>query len=176
MSKKLPSREQALQILRENRCHPKVIRHCEAVAKLALRTANTIKKKNLNIDSHLVEIGALLHDIGRSKTHTVNHAVVGAELAGALGLPEPVILIIKRHVGGGITAIEAEKLGWPSDVYMPISIEEKIVSYADKLIVDSKQVSIEITIQKLIRERKNDAAERVRKIYNEIENLVGDDS
>lgn len=176
MSNKLPSREQALQFLRENQCHPKVIKHCEAVAELALRTANTLKKKNLNVDANLVEIGALLHDIGRSKTHTVHHAVVGAELAEALGLPEPVILIIKRHVGGGITAIEAEQLGWPSDIYMPISIEEKVVSYADKLIVDSKQASIEIAIQKLIEERKNDAAERVRKIYDEIEYLIGGNS
>jgi uncharacterized protein len=176
VSDKLPSREQALQFLRESQCHSKVIRHCEAVAELALRTARAINKKNLNVDANLVEIGALLHDIGRSKTHTVHHAIVGAQIAEAVGLPEPVVLIIKRHVGGGITAIEAEKLGWPSDVYIPISIEEKIVSYADKLIVDSKQATIEVTIQKLVEEGKNEAAERVRKINEEIENLVGDDS
>lgn len=176
MSNELPSREQALQFLRESGCHPKVIRHCEAVASLALKTVQNVKKKNLNVDSHLVEIGALLHDIGRSKTHTVHHAVVGAELGEVLGLPEPVILIIKRHVGGGITNSEAEELGWPNDVYMPVSLEEKIVSYADKLIVNSRQAPVEITIRKLNREGKKDAADRVRKIYEEIENLVGDNS
>ena len=175
MSNRLPSREQALQFLLENRCHPKVVRHCKAVAELALKTADILKKKDGKIDCHLVEIGALLHDVGRSKTHTVHHAVVGAELAKAAGLPEPVISIIRKHVGGGITTSEAEELGWPTDNYMPISIEERIVSYADKLIVDSKEASIEITIQKLIKENKKEAANRVRKVYEDIQNLIGDD-
>ena len=175
MSNGLPSREQALQFLLENRCHPKVVRHCKAVAELALKTAEILKKKDMKIDSHLVEIGALLHDVGRSKTHTVHHAVVGAELAKAAGLPEPVISIIRRHVGGGITTSEAEELGWPRDNYMPISIEERIVSCADKLIVDSKEAPIEITIQKLIEENKKEAADRVRKVYEDIQNLIGDD-
>ena len=175
MSNRLPSREQALQFLLENKCHPKVVRHCKAVAELALKTADILKKKDMKIDCHLVEIGALLHDVGRSKTHTVHHAVVGAELAKDAGLPEPVISIIRRHVGGGITTSEAEELGWPRDNYMPISIEERIVSYADKLIVDSKEASIEITIQKLIKENKKEAADRVRKVYEDIQNLIGDD-
>jgi len=175
VSNGLPSREQALQFLLENRCHPKVVRHCKAVAELALKTADILKKKDMKIDSHLVEIGALLHDVGRSKTHTVHHAVVGAELAKAAGLPEPVISIIRRHVGGGITTSEAEELGWPRDNYMPISIEERIVSCADKLIVDSKEASIEITIQKLIKENKKEAADRVRKVYEDLQNLIGDD-
>ena len=176
MSNELPSREQALQFLRESGCHPKVIRHCEAVATLALKTAKNVEKKNFNVDSHLVEIGALLHDIGRSKTHTVHHAIVGAELGVTLGLPQPVILIIKRHVGGGITDSEAKELGWPNDVYMPLSLEEKIVSYADKLIVNSRQAPVEITLRKLNKEGKKGAADRVRKIHEEIEHLVGDTS
>jgi uncharacterized protein len=122
-----------------------------------------------------VEVGALLHDIGRSKTHTVHHAVVGAEIAEAAGLPEAVISIIKRHVGGGITASEAKKLGWPEDVYVPITLEEKIVSYADKLIENAKCAPVERTIEKLSKERKAEAAERVRKLYDEITNLIGDD-
>jgi uncharacterized protein len=174
VSEKLPSREQALQLLRESQCSLKVIKHCKAVAKLALETAEACKGKGLNVDLELVEIGALLHDIGRSKTHSVHHAVVGAEILEATGLPESVISIIKRHVGGGITTSEAEKLGWPKDVYVPLSIEEKIVSYADKLIEKSKRVPIEVTIEKLAKERRRDAAERVRKLHREITELVGD--
>ena len=56
------------------------------------------------------------------------------KIAESEGLPEAVVKIIKRHVGGGITAQEAEKFGWPKDVYEPVTLEEKIVSYADKLI------------------------------------------
>lgn len=175
MSEKLPSREQALQLLREHQCPAEVINHCKAVTKLALGTANALKERDLKIDSELVEVGALLHDIGRSKTHTVHHAVVGAKIAKSAGLTDSVISIIKRHVGGGITASEAKKLGWPEDVYVPITLEEKIVSYADKLVENAKRAPIEITIEKLSKELKYEAAERVRKLYEEITNLIGDD-
>jgi len=174
VSETLPSREQALQLLRENQCSEKVINHCKAVTELALETANVLKERGLKIDFALVEIGALLHDIGRSKTHTVHHAVVGAEIARSAGLPDSVVSIIKRHVGGGITAGEAEKLGWPKDVYVPITLEEKVVSYSDKLIENSKRAPIGITIDKLSEEMRYEAAERVRKLYEEITGLIGD--
>jgi uncharacterized protein len=169
----LPSREQALQLL-ETKCSAKVVNHCKAVAKLALETATMLKEKGLKVDSELVEIGALLHDIGRSKTHSVHHAVVGAEIAKAAGLPDSVVSIIRRHVGGGITAREAEKLGWPKDVYVPITLEEKIVSYADKLIEKDKRASIDLVVEQLSGEQKYEAAERVRKLYEEITCLIGD--
>ncbi len=174
MSEKLPSREQALQLL-ETKCSAKVVNHCNAVAKLALETATILKERGLKVDSELVEVGALLHDIGRSKTHTVHHAVVGAKIAKAAGLPDSVVSIIKRHVGGGITASEAEKLGWPEDVYVPITLEEKIVSYADKLIEKDKRASIDLVVEQLSGEQKYEAAERVRKLYEEITCLIGDD-
>lgn len=173
MSETLPSREQALQLLREEQCSEKVVTHCTAVTELALETASALKQKGMGIDFELVEIGALLHDIGRSKTHTVHHAVLGAEIAKSAGLPDSVVSIIKRHVGGGITASEAEKLGWPKDVYVPITLEEKVVSYADKLIENCKRVPIDVIIKKLSEETNYEAVERVRKLFDEITNLVG---
>ena len=144
------------------------------MAKLAVETANTLKARGLKVDCELVEIGALLHDVGRSKTHSVHHAIVGAEIAKSAGLPCSLVSIIKRHVGGGITTSEAEKLGWPKDVYVPVTLEEKIVSYADKLIESSRRAPIETTIEKLVKERRFEAAERVRKLNDEITGL-GDD-
>ena len=175
MSEELPSREQTLQLLFENGCSAKVINHCKAVTKLALETANILKEKGLKINSELVEVGALLHDIGRSKTHTVHHAIVGAKIAKAAGIPDSVVFIIKRHVGGGITPREAKKLGWPKDVYMPITLEEKVVSYADNLIENSKRAPIEATVKKLSGELRYEAAERVQRLYEEIAGLIGDD-
>ena len=105
MSEELPSREKALKFLREAGCSRNVIRHCKAVAELAVEIAEACREKGLAVDVKLVEVGALLHDIGRAKTHTVHHAIVGAKIAKSLGLPEPVISIIKRHVGGGITPV-----------------------------------------------------------------------
>jgi uncharacterized protein len=174
VSETLPSREQALQLLRENQCADKVINHCKAVTELALKTAKCLEQKGFKINFAIVEIGALLHDIGRSKTHTVHHAVVGAKIAKSAGLPNSVVSIIKRHVGGGITASEAEKLGWQKDIYFPITVEEKVVSYADKLIENGKRAPIEVTVEKLSGEQKFEAAERVRELYEEITGLIGE--
>lgn len=174
MSEKLPSREQALQFLRQSGCLRNVIKHCKAVAELAVEIANACKERGLEVDSELVEIGALLHDIGRAKTHSVHHAVIGAEIAESLGLPETVISIIKRHVGGGITAKEAKKLGWPMDIYVPQTLEEKIVSYADKLIEGSKRIPIERAIKNFSKELPPSAIAKIRRLHMEMLALVGD--
>ena len=173
MNRGLPSREQAIELLRKNNCPTKTINHTIAVADLAMEIATKIEKKGIKVNLTLVEAGALLHDIGRSKTHAVDHGVAGAQIAESEGLPEQVVKIIKRHVGGGITAKEAEKFGWPNDVYEPVTLEEKIVSYADKLIDGSKRVPIDLEIERLQVEHK-DAAERVRKLHGEITSLMGD--
>jgi uncharacterized protein (TIGR00295 family) len=144
------------------------------VSKVAVETAKTCQKKGLKVDVELVEIGALLHDIGRSKTHTVNHVVAGAEIAKKKELPDSVIAIIERHVGGGITDAEAKQLGWPPSNYVPASLEEKIVSYADKLVETSNRVPIQLTIDKLRKEKLDDAAQRVQKLHEEISNLIGE--
>ena len=88
MSKGLPSREQAIELLRKNKCPPEVISHCEAVANLAFEIAVKLQKKGYEVDLDLVEAGALLHDIGRSKTHKVDHGYVGAKIVQSEGLPE----------------------------------------------------------------------------------------
>ena len=174
MSERLPTREQAIRFLRESGCQTNVIRHCEAVADLAVEMAENCKAKGLDVDLKLVEIGALLHDVGRSRTHSVHHAVKGAEIAESLHLPKSVVSIIKRHVGGGITSSEAERLGWPRDIYIPQTLEEKIVSYADKLIEGSRRVPIERTIENFSEMLPSSAVERIRRLHMEIVALIGD--
>lgn len=174
MSDKLPSRDQALQFLRESGCPRNVVKHCEAVADLAIEIAECCHERGLDVDVELVQIGALLHDIGRSKTHSVHHAIFGARIAKSLGVPEPVLAIIKRHVGGGITAREAKKLRWPKDTYVPQTLEEKIVSYADKLIEGSHRVPIEKTIEHFSQELPPSAVERIRRLHEEMIALIGD--
>ncbi len=173
MNSLLPSREQAIELLRKNNCPPQVIRHCLAVADLAVETAGKLEEKGLKINVELVEAGALLHDLGRSKTHTVDHAIVGAQIAKSTGLPDEVVRIIKRHVGAGITEKEAQLLGWPKDNYIPKTLEEKVVSYADKQIHHAKKVPIETEISRLQKENKSEAAERVRRLHIEITSLLG---
>jgi len=152
------------------------VAHCKAVAKLSVETAQACQKKGLKVDVNLVEVGALLHDLGRSKTHSVDHVVAGAEIARAEGLPNSVVAIIERHVGGGITASEAKEMGWPKGNYVPVTLEEKIVSYADKLVETSERVPIELTVNRLREQRLNEAADRVQKIHDEITQIIGEKS
>lgn len=173
MSKNLPNREQILKILEENQCQENVVEHCIAVADYARDIAINLIKKGHEIDLELVETGALLHDIGRAKTHNVNHAIEGAKIAKAANLPESVIAIIKRHVGGGISPQEATKLGWQKDCYIPVTIEEKIVCYADKLFENSQKIPLEKTIKKLQKQKLNAAADRILKLHNEIWECLG---
>ena len=176
MSSGLPNREQALGLLRKYKCSPQVISHCIAVADLAVETACKLEEKGFKINIELVEAGALLHDLGRSQTHTIDHAIAGAKIAQSIGLPENVIRIIKRHVGAGITAQEAQMLGWPKDVYAPQTLEEKIVSFSDKLIDKSRRMPIETEIERLQIKNKHQAAERVRRLNNEITSLLGEET
>lgn len=174
MSERLPTREEALQFLRQSGCRDNVIKHVETVSNLAVEIAQALKQKGMNVDVELVEIGALLHDIGRSKTHSVHHAAIGAEIAKSLDLPEPVISIIQKHVGGGITSREAKKLGWPKGIYVPQTLEEKIVSYADKLVEGTRRVSIEKTIASFSKELPPSAVERIMRLHMEMLTLIGD--
>jgi uncharacterized protein len=146
----------------------------ETVSQLAVEMAENCKQRGHQVNVQLVEIGALLHDIGRARTHSVHHAVAGAEIAKQLGLPEQVIRIIKRHVGGGITPKEARKLGWPEDTYTPETLEEKVVSYADKLIEGSRRVPITNTIEELSQELPPSTIERIWKLHEEMLTLTGD--
>jgi len=173
VNSRLPSREQALQLLQQTKCPPQVISHCLAVSELSVELANQLRKMGVEIDIQLVEVGAILHDIGRSESHGVDHSVVGSRIAKSMNLPEPLVNIIKRHVGAGITEDEAKKMGWPEGNYVPQTLEEKIVAYADKRIDKGKKVPIAIEIKGLQDKNKHEAAERVRNLHDEITSLLG---
>lgn len=131
------SREDALDLLEQEGTPQIVIAHCKAVARKALELADRLGQG----DRDLIEIGSLLHDIGRSKTHGLGHAVAGSRIIRDRGLPEELALIVERHIGGGIPRDEAAKHGLPERDYIPETIEEKIVCYADKLVSDDREVS-----------------------------------
>ncbi len=119
------------QILVSAGCSPEVIAHSLTVSMVALSIAERV---SISVDREMVCQGGLVHDIGRSRTHGIEHAIVGAEIAKKLGFSSALINIIERHIGAGIQASEAERLGLPRKDYIPLTPEEKIVSYADNLI------------------------------------------
>lgn len=165
---KLPSRDECLRILREHGCNEEVIEHCEAVSALAVKIARRCRAK---VD--LVEVGGLLHDLGRCKSHTLSHAVEGAKLAAELDLPEPIIKIIERHIGAGITPREAARLGLPKKDYTPRTIEEKIVAHADNLTSGTKRTGIEEAVAYIARKGEHEAALKVLRLHEELSKACG---
>jgi uncharacterized protein len=120
-----------VDVLIQAGCAPDVVAHCHTVSKVALSIADRL---NLPVDRELVRLGGLYHDIGRSRTHDIGHALAGVEIGRQLGFSEALIAIIERHIGAGITADEAVRLGLPRKDYLPQTTEEQIVSYADNLL------------------------------------------
>ena len=111
-------------------CAPDVVAHCHAVSQMAVSLA---ERMTVSVDRELVRLGGLFHDIGRSRTHDIGHALAGVEIGTTLGFSPEVLLIIERHIGAGISASEAVRLGLPGKDYLPLTREEKLVSYADNL-------------------------------------------
>jgi len=147
---------------------PNIIEHTLKVRKKALEIGRKLKEKGFNVNLDLLEAGCYLHDIGRSIVQDVRHGVEGGKICREYGFPEEIVRMVERHVGAGITAEEAKKLGLPEKDYIPETLEEKILSYADKFveskftfktingeqIVERKEVlfkSIEPTIKKFVR-------------------------
>lgn len=131
----LPMIEEARKLMRIKLADkPHVISHIEKVTKKALEIGRILKKKGLDVDIELLGIGSYLHDIGRSVTYGVGHAVESGKIVRELGFSEPVIRLVENHVGAGITAEEAKRLGLPVKDYIPETLEEKILAYADKFL------------------------------------------
>ena len=171
----LPTRDFAFELLKKLKVPYQVRRHSFKVSEKALEIANKITKAKVNIE--LIEIGALLHDIGRSKTHSFKHAVIGGKILKQMGLQESLVRICERHILGGLDKEDAREVGLPEKDYIPQTLEEKIICLADKLTAGSKEVTITQRFEKwfskygktkiLIKSNK-----RIQEIQKEINSLI----
>ena len=94
-------------------------------------------------DQILIEEGAMLHDIGICQTNVpqigcfgsdpyIRHGLDGAEMLRREGL-EAQALIAERHLGVGLSRdyIVSHQLPLPAKDFVPQTLPEKIVTYAD---------------------------------------------
>ncbi len=126
-----------------------VRRHCIKVMEVSMKIAEKLKDR-YDIDTEALKIGALLHDIGRSFTHGIDHFVYTGEILRKEGLSERIVRIAERHFSCGITKEEAKKLGIDVDRdFVPETIEEKIVCMADKLVKDCEETTFDDFMKRL---------------------------
>lgn len=130
------SREDALSFLRELGLPEHIILHSISVAEKAVAIAKQIQNAGHHVNLDVVELGALLHDIGRIKVQGTPHAREGGLILRKHGFSDAIARIAETHSLG-----EAH----------PRTIEEKIVCYADKTTKGTQQLSIDARFELWIR-------------------------
>jgi len=170
MQSTIPNPEQCLRYLEQYGCSKPVIEHS-----LAVRDVAVVMAQLAGANVEVVEAGALLHDIGRSKTHGIHHAVEGVRIAQQLRLPQEIIHIIERHIGAGLLKEESKQLGLPEKEYLPQTLEEKIVTHADNLIDKGKVQPIEKEIEKAKKKGLFVLAHRIQQLHDELSVICGMD-
>ncbi len=167
----IPDEKECIAILKEAGCSPRIIHHSRTVKAVA----DIIAARIPGVNKELVVAGALLHDLGRVKDHTIRHAAIGARMAEELGLPEDVTEIIKRHTGAGLDDDDIQAFDLPPGDYYPRTIEQKIVAHADNLVSDSLVVSHRVPVEKLMAKDAFGGAERIIELHKELSETVGFD-
>lgn len=139
--------------------------------KLLMTHSVMVAKKSLTIaresgipglDMEFIEEAAMLHDIGIFRCNApsifcfgdqpyIRHGIIGSELLRSHNLPRHA-LVCERHTGSGLTKEEIEnaRLPLPSRDMLPLSMEEKIICYADKFYSKSGDPTQEKDLNKVI--------------------------
>jgi len=133
--------------------------HSAAVRDKALEIATA---KSLPVDKQFVAEAAMLHDIGivcvdapsihcHGTQPYICHGVEGRRILEAEGLPRHA-LVCERHTGSGISVaqIEGQQLPLPRHDMLPVSLEEKLICYADKFYSKSRGLRQAKPVERII--------------------------
>jgi uncharacterized protein len=139
-----------------------LIKHSRQVAEKCLAACD--KHPELNLDRAFVEEAAMLHDIGirwchapsifcQGDKHYICHGMIGGELLRKEGLIRHA-QVCERHTGTGLTKeqIIRQQLPLPAEDFIPVSLEEQLICYADKFFSKSapdRVLTVEQTAQSL---------------------------
>ena len=123
-------------------CRDIYMKHACQVADMAVALNEAA---HLGLDADMVRGAAMLHDIGICRTKApgiqchgeepyIRHGVIGAEILRSEGAPEEWVRVAETHTGTGLTEedILQQQLALPPRDYMPETLLEKLVCYADK--------------------------------------------
>jgi uncharacterized protein len=162
--------------------------HCLQVSSAARRLADIISSRGHTVDPEKAEVLGLLHDLGRSRGHTLRHGIEGYLLAQREGLPGEgricLVHILKGRPLHDAVAVgmltEQERSDLLKNGWQPgqLTLEEKVVILADALISDTGLVPIE---EKYASARRRYGAQLhhyqdeawVKRLADEISQLLG---
>jgi len=118
-----------------------VLEHSRLVAAKALDIARRLNEAT--VDLRFLEEAAMLHDIGVSRIHAprigchgeapyICHGILGREICESEGLVAHA-LVCERHIGVGLGVkdIVQQQLPLPKRDMVPLTLEEKIICFAD---------------------------------------------
>ena len=132
----------------DNALRKLLLKHSRSVADKAWWVAG--RHPELGLDHAFLEEAALLHDIGIFLTDApeifctgshpyICHGYLGADLMRSEGFPRHA-LVCERHTGAGLSLhdIVGRGLPVPRRDMLPVSMEEKVVCFADKFFSKSR--------------------------------------
>jgi len=131
-----------------------IIGHCKQVEHVARKIANAYEKKGIALDVENLKYACLLHDILKMEP---DHHIVAYKML--MSINEPVIaMMIKKHSFDGIVDVNNQ----------PFTLEEKIMTYADKRVLHENIVSMKRRFEdgKIRYNPNNKNPELEQKIYN----------
>ena len=169
----IPSEEEAIALHRKYGSNGIIINHCRTVSRVAIALAEGLRDSGKKLDLDVIRAAALLHDIGRSKTRAVSHGEEGAEILMKEGLDNRVVQAVRCHVGAGISLEEARSMGLPGHDYIPRTLEERIVCFADKMVGSDKLMSFNDEVERFTR-KKHDVY-RLLELKNGLHRELGQD-
>lgn len=169
----VPSRNTCMDILEKAGCSEDVVDHSRLVEALAHAIGEAINEMHPEtVDMQLVTAGALLHDLGRARSHDIQHVRHGVEMAEELGLDPPVVEIIRRHVGGGLSLVDSVEMGLPAWDMMPTTLEEKIVCHSDTLVGARGRRTLKQTLKHIGKKGSPIYVKRVKELHRLLSGLA----
>ncbi|MBQ8542372.1 MAG: HDIG domain-containing protein [Bacteroidaceae bacterium] len=148
--------------------------HARKVASLSLEMA--ARHPELKMDKKFIEEAAMLHDIGIFLTNApgiycmgdkpyICHGYLGAELLRSLGYPRHAA-VCERHTGTGLTKEQIERQGWPLPLrdFLPVTLEEQLICFADKFYSKTKHLEQARTFEQVVESMRKISDESVKKV------------
>lgn len=152
-----PTHEECLAMMLFNNVPEPIIKHCEAVEKMACTLYEEIASFGLGIDKTVLSAASLLHDIARQAK---NHATVGAERLKAMGY---------KAIGDVI----ATHMDIEVDANAPLNANE-LLFLADKVVCEDEVCGFEKRFEKALKkcEGNLDAQRNITKRLNATKAII----